>query len=350
MRISAINNMINVHTPTRIDLAGGTLDLKPLFQFVYPDIYATINIAINLYNHVEITQLPSTKIVIKSVDLGQTAEFSDINDLKNKIKDINQPLLMIMRAVYYFEMQGINIEMSSQAPKGSGLGNSSSLLIAVVGALNVCSSKNYSKETLIDIAQGIETSILKIPTGSQDYIAAMYGGMNKIEYNLTRHEVKKLKLGFIGKKILENCLLCYIEEPKRYSSAIENPNWDIFKRVVEEPLELFDQLGDINQVVNRMTEAIENEDWELFITSIRNETSIRSKLSDSIVSSKMARLIELLKNRDNEAYKICGAGGGGCVLIFSESIDEIKKELTSKDYQILDFSIDDTGFQIVNNN
>ncbi|MCE7733523.1 MAG: hypothetical protein GPJ54_01510 [Candidatus Heimdallarchaeota archaeon] len=342
------HNMIRVQTPTRIDLAGGTLDLFPLHQFVYPESFSTINVAISIYNQVSIDKLPSSNIVITSKDMELKIEFNNSNHLLAEIKKGENQLMIAMKAIYYFKIEGLKMIINSKAPKGSGLGNSSSLLIAILGGLNAYAKTNYSSEEIIDIAQGIETSILKIPTGTQDYIAAMFGGINKIQYELISQNKVELNLETILVRFQDKALLCYVEEPKRFLSTINNPNWDIFKNVVEQKDMVLENLKEINKIVATMNSSITNNDWNLFVECINKETEIRSKLSETIISSKMTELIGILSTRNIEGYKICGAGGGGCILIFSQSKEQLKNDLISMNFEILDFTIDIEGFSILN--
>ena len=172
--------MVKVRTPTRIDLSGGTLDLFPLHQFAYPTIYSTINLAINLFNEVEVKKNYSSEIIIRSVDLNQDIKFDDLNSLQTFLcSGKSSPLILGIKSINFFEIEGITMEINSSSPRGSGLGNSSSLLIGILYALNLLGNKNLNDDKLIVIAQAIETSVLKIPTGSQDYIAALHGGLNR---------------------------------------------------------------------------------------------------------------------------------------------------------------------------
>lgn len=128
--------MIRVQTPTRIDLAGGTLDLLPLHQFVYPETFSTINVAISIYNQVDISKLSTSSIGLTSSDMEIRTEFDNRDHLLVEINKGENPLMMAMKAIYYFGIESIKIDLISQAPKGSGLGNSSSLLIAIISGLN----------------------------------------------------------------------------------------------------------------------------------------------------------------------------------------------------------------------
>ena len=161
--------MIKSSAPTRIDLAGGTLDIWPLHLFF--GNAPTINAAIDLYATVEITPRKDKRIVLRSQDLKLEDAFSSVNTLPE-----NHPLELLIRTVkFYAPKSGLEISTNCQAPQGSGIGGSSALNIALHGALNKFMGKNYSKQEIIEIARNIETQIIGVPAGSQDYFPAIYG-------------------------------------------------------------------------------------------------------------------------------------------------------------------------------
>ena len=122
--------MIRSTAPTRIDLAGGTLDIWPLYlQFKNPP---TLNAAINLYATVELTPRSDRKVVVESKDLLRKVEFKSIKSVPER-----HPLNLILKTLKYYQPKnGLNIVTSSAAPPGSGIGGSSALNIALHGALN----------------------------------------------------------------------------------------------------------------------------------------------------------------------------------------------------------------------
>lgn len=319
--------MLKVIAPTRIDLAGGTLDVYPLYLFAYPISYSTINMAINLYNEVTLDELESTKIIITSDDLQLTEKFKNLEDLEKKLPE--SQLELITKAVHFFKVEGVHLTIKSSVPRGSGLGNSSSLLIAVIFLLNEFTDSGYSKTQQIKIALGIETSVLKIPTGRQDYIAAMYGGVNIITFGLLEDDIKQVELSADFRKYIEQQTgLFYVGEPKRFASPRDNPNWDVIKNIVDSAsLDLLDAL---NRITADVKQALITQNYQKFILHLQQETEIRKNLSNAILTPKMQAQIETI-----EFYKICGAGGGGMLWILEDAPN------------LQHFSIDTLGARII---
>lgn len=325
------------------------MDISPIHQFVYPRIYSTVNLAINIYNNVELKKLDTSKIMIKSVDLDEEIAFTDFNSLNAYLKtDEPSPLMLAIKSIYFFKIDGIELKIKSEAPKGSGLGNSSSLLVAIISALNLLAENKYNDKEILDICQGIETSVLKIPTGGQDYIAALKGGLNKIEYGLHENRIKNLPIDMIEQNLQQFGTLCYVGEPVRYASAVENPNWEILKSVVENKGDTIFHLNKINEVTDDLVAAIKSEDWLSVIKCFGRESEHRTKLVKTVLSDKIVSLLYLIRNNYIDAYKICGAGGGGCILLISPDKEKLDSLLKEKEITIIDFQVEKTGLEILN--
>src|SRR5579872_6385190 len=145
-------------TPTRIDLAGGTLDIPPLYLFAEGGI--TLNLGITLHSEVTVESMESG-IELISRDTGAKLTADTYESLP-----MTGELDLIARIVrFYRPGTGVRVETHSQAPKGSGLGASSSLLIALSGALNRLLSDQYSRDDLIRIGANLEAQCIGIPTG-----------------------------------------------------------------------------------------------------------------------------------------------------------------------------------------
>ncbi|MCG3218504.1 MAG: GHMP kinase, partial [Candidatus Heimdallarchaeota archaeon] len=245
--------MIFSRAPSRIDFAGGTLDIFPLYLFHETGI--TVNAAINLHSTVEITVRDDTRINLSSVDLGITEQFNSFQEISH-----DHTLGLFTRAISFFKPEyGLDITISTPIPKGSGLGTSSSLIIAMVGGLNHLLATDYSKEQLVKISYGLETSTIQTPTGRQDNMAALYGGINALHFLTAWDEVEPLKLSnsFIS-ELEKSMLLCFISPHFSGSS-----NWDMFKRRVEKEPTCISSLEAIKQTTLRMKNALLEEDLSL---------------------------------------------------------------------------------------
>ncbi|MCG2677456.1 GHMP kinase, partial [bacterium] len=137
--------IIKVTAPTRVDLAGGTLDIYPLYLFEERSL--TVNVAINLYSQVKIEKRKDTRIHIYSEDLKKEVKAKDIESLR-----YGTELDYLIRIIKFFASSnmGLNITTRCQAPRGSGIGGSSSLALALSAGLNKLRGKRYNLKELID--------------------------------------------------------------------------------------------------------------------------------------------------------------------------------------------------------
>ena len=140
--------IIETSAPTRVDLAGGTIDIPPLFLF--HEGAATVNFAVDLLAHCNIETRDDDRIFIESVDRGDKFEIalSDLPSLKKEPR-----LELLSKLVYFFKPTvGFNMVTRSEAPAGAGLAGSSTLNIACIGALNELVGRRYDPEMFIRIA------------------------------------------------------------------------------------------------------------------------------------------------------------------------------------------------------
>src|SRR3990172_2699228 len=194
---------LHSQAPARVDLAGGTLDIWPLYLF-HPGAQ-TINFAINCYARCQVTARRDKVIELISRDLRRQEIFPSLEALR-AAKQFRLPLPA--RLVLAFEPPtGLTIETDSDAPAGSGLGGSSALNIAICGALNRFLARRMPPTKLIELARNVEAQVIGIPTGEQDYYSAVYGGLQAI--HLTPRGVQAEKLPVDGREMGARFVLCY---------------------------------------------------------------------------------------------------------------------------------------------
>src|SRR5215204_6759812 len=143
--------IIQSSAPTRVDLAGGTIDIPPLFLF--HENAATVNFAVSLLAKCRIETRDDSIVVLESIDRGVRFETSldRINELKNEPR-----LELLAKLVYFFKPEtGFNMITEAEAPAGAGLAGSSTLNIACVGALNRLVGNRYPPDKFIQIANSI---------------------------------------------------------------------------------------------------------------------------------------------------------------------------------------------------
>ena len=326
---------IKSSAPTRIDLAGGTLDIWPLHLFF--DNPPTLNAAIDLYAKVEIITRKDKKIFLTSHDLGLSEKFSSLDALPD-----NHALELVVRTLkFYAPKSGLEISTNCQAPQGSGIGGSSALNIALNGALNRLTGRRYRRSEMIKIAMNIETQVIKVPAGCQDYFPAMYGGVRKVVPGVQGIETEKFSINL--PELTRNFVLCYTGKPR--NSGINN--WEITKKAVDGNRAVIRNLKSIRDCAIEMEQALSRGQIESIARVFAREWQARKKLAPNISTPQMDQLICSAMRKGAMAGKVCGAGGGGCIafIVPPAKKKSIIEELTSNGGKVLPFHFVSRGLR-----
>lgn len=299
---------ISSQAPTRVDLAGGTLDIWPLYLF--HDNSQTVNVAIRCYARCRLTPRRDRAIHLVSQDLGKKESFPSLGALA-KARKFRLPLLA--RLVLAFEPQtGLTLETGSDSPAGAGLGGSSSLDIAICGALASFTGKRLSKEKLIRMAGDVEAQVLGVPTGKQDYYAAAYGGAQSIRWTPGGIVAERLLVN--PRELAARGVLCHTGESR--NSGINN--WEVMKAHIDGNRAVARHFSRIAALAEAMRSALEQNDWKETARLLNREWAARKRNHPGITTPGIERLISLARRNGARAAKVCGAGGGGCVFFLCE--------------------------------
>ena len=328
--------MIKSTAPTRIDLAGGTLDIWPLYVlFGNPP---TLNAAINLYATVELTPRSDRKIFVESKDLPCQAKFNSIASLPER-----HPLDLILKTLKYYQpKKGLNIVTSSEAPPGSGIGGSSALNIALHGALNAFTKKGLGKRQMLEVAMNIETQVISVPTGWQDYFPPLYGGVRSVRPGFDG--VDSVALPVSLHKLSESMVLCYTGNPRRSGTN----NWKVMKKVLDGDHEVTEKLEKIAQIAKEMDRALSLGQMKKVATLFAREWEARKALAPTISTPHMDKLIAGATKKGAQAAKVCGAGGGGCIafMVPSRKRESVASELVRLNGQVIPFRFVQKGLRV----
>src|SRR5467141_155047 len=213
--------IIESKAPTRVDFAGSTLDIWPLYLF-HPGSL-TLNAAISLYASCVIETHPAgdkrIKLVSRDIECEETfASFATLA----KAKRYRLPLLA--EIVKFFRPPGgFTLTTDSEAPAGAGIGGSSAMAVAICAALDRFTGAGKSKEDWIHISRDVEAIVIRVPTGTQDHYPPAFGGAAAIHLEPGREyrEVLSVDLGELERRLL----VCYTGKPRQ--SGINN--WEVFK-------------------------------------------------------------------------------------------------------------------------
>lgn len=286
-----------------MDLAGGTIDIWPLYLF-HPGA-TTVNFGISLRAHCQIKTRDDGRIILESRDrkVAFETELAAIGDLIRE-----ERLELISKLVHFFKPDtGFHLIANSQAPAGAGLGGSSALAIACIGALNRLVGDRYDERKFIAIAANIETTVIRVPAGFQDYYPAHYGATSCVHFGADGIEREHLKID--EKQLEDRIAICYTGEPRHSGTN----NWEVFKRHIDGDPELFTIFEGIRDSAKAMRAALLAGDWNEVARVMRDAYPNRKRLAPGITTPQMDRLVEKALANGAEAAKVCGAGGGGCI-------------------------------------
>ena len=330
--------IIESSAPTRVDLAGGTIDIWPLYLF-HPGA-ATVNFATSLRARVHIETRDDGRIVLESRDRKVAFEttLAAIEDLVRE-----ERLELIAKLVHFFKpTTGFHLTANSEAPAGAGLGGSSALAIACIGALNRLVGDRYDARKFITIAANIETTVIKVPAGFQDYYSAFYGSTSCIHFHPDGIEREALAVN--EGQLEERVAICYTGEPRLSGTN----NWDIFKRHIDGDPELFQLFDGIRDSALRVREALLANDWNSMVQTMRRAYPNRKRLAPGVTTPQMDSLVETALANGAEAAKVCGAGGGGCIaFVCAEGRRrDVERALSEKGADVLDWKIAREGLVV----
>ena len=341
------SNKIEASAPCRIDM-GGTLDI-PTFYYPLGHLNpCTFNIALGLRTRVRL--LAYTKGLIKISSRGfKDAEFPP------DAAPFDHPLGLMFATAAYFKAQGIHIDIESGSPPRSALGGSSAAAVALVAAFLTLfergsSDNNFSRRLIALLAYKLEETVAGVPCGSQDQLAAAYGGVH-VWYWQDRpgHSHYKRKVAVkkeTHKELERRLLLAYCGKP--------HVSKDINGRWVQQFLagknrgrwrEIIDQ-------THRFTAALADHNYRQAAEYMNRETAIRRELTPDVLDNVGEKLVETALQNGCGA-RFTGAGGGGCIWALGEieNIDRLRSLWeeslsTRKEAGLLDVEIDTKGVMV----
>jgi len=325
---------VNIATsaPTRIDLAGGTIDIWPLYLF-HPGAQ-TLNAAISLRASARITPRTDGRIVIHSEDTTTTVEAERWQDLRDERR-----LRLLSLLVHFFEGRGITLTTTSDSPAGAGIAGSSALNVAVCAALADWRRVHYEPEALLQIAMNVEAQTINVPTGLQDYRPALYGGIAALELEVDG--VRRVPLSVDLKELQQRMVLCYTGEPRNSGTN----NWEITKKHIDGDRHIFDCFERIRDTASHMREALVRHNWDDVGAAISEERENRKRLAPGVTTPGIEQLIARATRAGATAAKVCGAGGGGCLFCYGppERRGDIAEALAAGGARILDYTFEQHG-------
>jgi D-glycero-alpha-D-manno-heptose-7-phosphate kinase len=327
--------LVSASAPTRIDLAGGTIDIWPLYLF--HDGAVTVNAAISLRAHVEIHARSDLAIELESIDTHRRVLASDWNALPRTTE-----LPLLANLARHFQLRSASLLTRGESPAGAGIAGSSALAVAACGALARWAGASLDPEALLGVAMNIECQTIAVPAGVQDYRPAMYGGIAAIELGVGG--VRRVPLAVDPLELERRVVLAYTGAPRNSGTN----NWDITKRHLDGDGAIFDSFERIRDTAAALRVALSEGRWERVGDLIAEEWINRKRLAPGVTTGTIDALIARATAAGATAAKVCGAGGGGCLFCYGPPArrGDIAEALAQGGARILDFRIETDGLRV----
>jgi D-glycero-alpha-D-manno-heptose-7-phosphate kinase len=336
---AASRGAVEASAPTRVDLAGGTLELWPP-HLVQPGAL-TVNVAIDRRVWARVEPI-ADGVVIESKDTPSRSEASDVTTL---IRSPGAPLAAYVLAALGIE-RGVKVATRLRLSADSGLGPSSALALAVAAAAGAALSRTPAGEALVPLVRDAEVQASGVPTGLEAHMAALHGGPLAVHFEPGSVRVERLAAD--PGRIEESLLL--VDSGKTRvpvpdtSDAAPGP---IESRAgVREALETIGEGA--ASVRKALTEARFADVGELFA----REWEARKCLGAEVTTPEIDRIVSLAR-AEGGAAKACGAGGGGIVAVWASPgargkgcRERVEGALKEAGFRFLPFRLDLRGLEV----
>ncbi len=298
--------------PLRIGLAGGGTDVSP-----YSDQFggAILNATVSLFAYANIELLVENKIIVQALDRNEQQEFEWKNELPiDGQLDLLKGVYNRIQKDYTIPKIGFRLSTFVDAPAGSGLGTSSTLVVAIIGAFVEWLKLPLGDYDIAHYAYQIERKDLQLSGGKQDQYAAMFGGVNFMEfYEADKVIVNPLRIKTQYLHELENNLVLYFTATSRESAAIIDEQVKNVHNKNEKSIEAMHQL---KEQARRMKEALLRGKLDEFGEILDFGFQQKRKMADNISNNKIEEIYEVAKKAGATGGKISGAGGGGFMIFY----------------------------------
>lgn len=314
---------LTARVPMRIDFAGSTLDVYPLYLFEGGGM--TVNAAISVHATVTLSTRDDPRLLLQSEDQGLTVEYPSLEAMT-----FGGRLDLVVRALHYYRPAcGLTISLRSEAPAGSGLGASSALLMALSACLMKLTGRELDYGRIIDLGANIEAQVIGIPTGKQDYFPPLFGGVCAMWFDVdgARYEsLSQPSTSCAGSLAPPGCtgdLISLLNERVivsytgiSHSSAATN--WAMLKAYIEREGNTVQRMGEIKAIALAIREALLRRDMASLARLVGEEWVLRRGLAAGVTNPQIDAIVAAAAREGASASKLCGAGGGGCMITVAE--------------------------------
>jgi D-glycero-alpha-D-manno-heptose-7-phosphate kinase len=298
--------------PLRIGLAGGGTDVSP-----YSDLYggAILNATVSLYANATIEAVPGNKIIMQAIDRNEEQQFDWSETLPiDGTLDLLKGIYNRIQKDYRIPPQGFRLSTYVDAPAGSGLGTSSTLVVAIIGAFAEMLRLPMGEYDMAHYAFEIERKDLNLAGGKQDQYAATFGGVNFMEFYADDKVIVnplRIKQQYLFE--LENNLLLYYTSTSRESAEIIKKQ---SKNVTDKHGSSIEAMHQLKQQAQLMKEAVLKGKLHEIGEILNFGFEQKRQMAEGISNPLIEEIYETAKKAGATGGKISGAGGGGFMIFY----------------------------------
>jgi len=307
-------------SPIRISFAGGGTDLPEYYEKYTGNVVST---AINRFTYVIIHPRYEKSFQSFSPDFAKHYKPTSFN--KILIEDGTEIASSVIK--YFKYNSGINVIVCSDAPGGSGLGASSSLMVNLINIISKLKNKKLSKYQIAETAFNISRNTLKWKIGKQDEYISSFGGLNFFTFKKDNVAVSKIKIKKNIMKELENNLSLYYIGNPRNSSKILSTQVDSIK---SNDTHTINALHEVKILAEQMHQSLNKSDITKFGELLHKGWLTKKKFSKNISNMKIDLIYKKAMDSGAIGGKLTGAGGGGHMLFYCESKNHYNLESKMK--------------------
>jgi len=329
--------IVRAKAPLRMSFAGGGTDVSP-----YPEERggAVLSATINKYAYASLMPTGNGEIHVRSLDYDVVAKYHVNGDMPYDGK-----LDLVKAAIRHVETkEGLSLFLHSDAPPGSGLGSSSTMVVALLGVLSRWLRSPMTNYELAQLAYHIERQDLAIQGGKQDQYAATFGGFNYIEFLDSTVVVNPLRIPqHLINELEYRLLLCYTGKT-RLSAHILQRQILAYEEKRENVVRALDATKETAVALKNSLLQGRLDDFGRLLDEAWN---LKKAFDSAITTPQIDEMYAAARKTGATGGKILGAGGGGYLLLFCDFDKKhlVAKKLEEMGGQVVEFGFEERGLQ-----
>ena len=323
--------MIITKTPFRMSFFGGGTDMEDFFREYGGAVLST---TFDKYCYVTVRHLPRFFDWKTHVTYSAQEYVTDVDEMKHPA---------IRNAMKMLDMHEIRLIYDADLPARSGLGTSSSFAVGMLNAFYALKGKYADKKRLADDAIYLERVLCNEAGGWQDQIAAVYGGMNRIEFNKDgTYDVKPIIIHPDRKKLLNENLLMFFTGFTRFSSEMQEANKAGYNEKKKQLREMYALVGEAESILED-----KHSDIDDFGRLLDKTWRLKRQTGGAITTDSIDAIYEKGIEAGALGGKLLGAGGGGFLVFYVKPESKAAVMEAMKDFLYVPFRFEDGGTQVI---